>query len=471
MKPLLFSFFISITISVFGQNYLPLNTPKRFQNSISAVDNDYYFYPIDTLTNASIVTYVQYLKIGTSTISLPSTACGNVWGDPNFVDAADTTWLGRYISFNTATNKLLAVNKPGEDLTFDFSLAMGDSATFYQNATDEYYLKYDQINEEVIYGVMDSVKSYSILKYDLLGSPSASALNNFQVKLGKNLGLLSLIDCNNFPSIETGVDLMGQLYPTIGTYNMTYDELYPWTPGDSLEVRGSQQFFTTYKLITVVDRVETVDSVWIHLSFEGDLTGFNIQYPDVIVYGKGDNISTIPNNSFWEGYQIYNDSGSLCGTRKRHHIAHIAKYYCESYHCFPDFDAFGSFFYTDTYLAGLGKTFRKSESFGSGNMATGTLIYSNIGGVTCGTPVALGTKELDLKLAISPNPVKNEVNVHTSFEIISIEVVNSAGVVQLQLPSNGFSDLIDVSGLDRGVYFIRIKASDGNQVSSKFVKF
>lgn len=472
MKIALLSLLIFMTFSIFGQNYLPLNTPKRFQNSTSATDNNYYFYPVDTLTAVDTITYVQYLKIGSSTISMQPNMCSGVWGDPNFVEAADTTWLGRHVNYKTTSKELMIQNKLGESLNFDFSLALGDSAAFYQSASEEYYLKYDEINEEITYGVTDSVKTYLILKYDLLGNPMPSALNNFEVKLGKNLGLLSLVDCNNFPAMEIGVELMGQLYPTIGTYNMTYDEAYPWVPGDSLEIKGTQPFLITYKLITISDRVETTDSVWIYLNFDGDLTGYSIDYPNVIAYKKGTNISTKPNNSWSEGYLSINDTDNMCGIRKRYHKAPTTQYYCDSCNCFPDLDAFGSLFFTETYLAGLGQTYRKSEYFGSSGSATmGTLIYSNVGGVVCGTPVALGTDEKYLNVAISPNPVLDEIKVETSFEISSIEVVNSAGIIQLKIQSNGFNDSIDVSELNTGIYFIRVKASDGNQVSSKFVKF
>ena len=410
MRVALLGLFISISISVFGQDYVPFNVPKRFENSALPADNNYYFYPIDTLTNSDTVSYVQYVKMSMFETIVSDPSICPVWGDPNFVIAADTTWLGRYVFHNTSTNELILENKIGETLKFDFGLSLGDSIPFYQSATEEYYLKYDQINEEIIYGVTDSVKTYLIAKYDLAGSALSSSLNNFEVKLGKDLGLLSLIDCNNFPVLEKGVELMGQLYPTIGEYNMTYDELYPWTPGDSLLVKGVAAPVVAYKLITILDRIETTDSVWIHLNFEGDLTNYNIEYPSVIAYRKGDNFSTTPDNSMEGGYQVFNDLGDMCGTRKRHYNWISTKYYCDTYHCFPDYDAVGSQYFTGTYLSGLGQTSRVSEVWGPfSSSATATLIYSNVGGVICGTPAALDVEGRELEMRISPNPARDGI--------------------------------------------------------------
>ena len=471
MKSLLLSLFVSMTLSLFGQDYTPLNTPKRFQNSNVVSDNNYYFYPIDTLTNADTVTYVQYLKMGNSTTTLTNGTICSVWGDPNQVVAADTTWLGRYVNYNSVSNELRVENKSGEILNFDFNLALGDSAIFFQSTSEEYYLKYDQLNEETVYGVVDSVKTFLIFKYDPTGGVLASTLNNFEVKLGKSLGLLSLIECNDFPTSEVGVELMGQLFPAIGTYNMTYDELYPWAPGDSLLVKGVAAPVVAYKLITVLDRIETADSVWIHLNFEGDLTAFNIEYPNVIAYKKGENFSITPDISMVNGYMHYNDSGSMCGERKRHHTEFTTKYYCDTFHCFPDYDATGSQFFTGTYLSGLGQTSRVSEVWGPfSSSATATLVYSNVGGVICGTPAALNVKERELEVRISPNPAQNEIMIQTSFEMERVEVLNAAGGIELIVNPGGFDQYIDTSELSRGIYFVHIKSSDGRMLNSKFVQ-
>lgn len=470
MRLTLLHFFTFISIALFAQDYEPLNVPKRFQNSISTTDNNYYFYPIDTLMNADTTTYVQYVKMGNSTTIVSNGVTCPVWGDPNTVIAADTTWLGRFVHFNTVTNELIVENRIGEQLNFDFDLNLGDSAVFYQSATEEYYIKYDLMDEETILGEIDSVKTYLVSKYDPSGSSLPSNLNGFEIKLGKSLGLLSLIECNDFPNTEVGVELMGQLYPTIGTYNMTYDELYPWAPGDSLLVKGTAPMLVSYKLITISDRIESADSVWIYLNFEGDLTGFNIEYPDIIAYQKGDNFSAAPYNSMVNGNEIWNDSGMFCGTRKCHHFDYTAKYYCDAFNCFPDYDATGALLLSGTYFSGLGQTYRGSEIWGPfSSTATANLIYANVGGVICGTPEALTIEEKDLAMSISPNPVKNELVIQTSFEIQKINVLNGAGILELEIISQGFNQTLDVSELSTGVYFVIAESSDGKTVSSKFI--
>lgn len=470
MKTLLLFALTFIPLSSSAQQYDPFNTQKRFQNPNAVGDDTYYFYPIDTLINSDTIRYSQYLKVGSSNTSVPNTNECSVWGDPNLVASADTSWLGRYIWVNTNTNELFIKNGMGETLAFDFGISIGDSAIFYQNTAEAYYMKYDQINEETHFGVDDSVKTFVIAKYDLVGNPLISNLTNFELKLGKELGLLSFMDCNNFPLLETEVELMGQLHPNLGEYNMTYDELYPWDVGDSLLVKGTQPFLTSYKLITVTDRVESTDSVWIYLNFEGDLTGFNIEYPNVIQYHKGENFSETPNISFVNGYNEYNDIEMNCGSRKRHRKEYTPKYYCDTFHCFPDYDAVGSLFQTYTYFAGLGMTNRESTYFSpTGGTASATLIYSRIGGVVCGTPESLSLVEEELEVSLSPNPAKDEVIIQTDFEMERVSVLDGTGKVSISFESKGFTQQIETSELSRGIYFVLVESSDGRITRSKLI--
>ncbi|MDM1041506.1 MULTISPECIES: T9SS type A sorting domain-containing protein [Empedobacter] len=84
---------------------------------------------------------------------------------------------------------------------------------------------------------------------------------------------------------------------------------------------------------------------------------------------------------------------------------------------------------------------------------------------------ALSTNEnvLDkIITTISPNPVMNEMTIHTKAIINSAEVYNLAGQ-KVWNSDNIMNNKIDLSFLNKGVYIIKIKTDSTNE-SIKFIK-
>ena len=131
-------------------------------------------------------------------------------------------------------------------------------------------------------------------------------MHDFEIKLGETLGIIQFMDVFNFPQSEVGVKLMGQLHPTIGKYQMTYDESFPWDVGDELGYQGNYDHYglqlhtKRFKIMTITDRIETVDSVKIYFSSEDTVVipwspwpppssySYIISYPNPLVYKKGE---------------------------------------------------------------------------------------------------------------------------------------------------------------------------------------
>lgn len=458
------------------QNYSPFNSsaPKRFENVQNSNDNNYYFYPMNTDVNADTLIFTQYVrKLGEPTTNFNPNC--PLWG--TYAEDADTTWLGRYIKFNEQSEELILKTKNEVLLRFDFGLQLGDSALFYQTVNEEYYLKYSSIAQETFLSQSDSVKSFEINKYDNLGNPMTSSLNGFEVKLGKNLGIVQFIECNQFPTVEKGLQLMGQLNPTIGYYQMTYDEVYPWNVGDTLEVKGvaasTGGVGQEYKLITIQNRVETADSVWIYLNTQVyPSPWFNINYPNPIVYQKGKNVSEFPKDMFLANRIYESDSADFCGLRGRHHVYSTFHTFCDLCNCMPTYDAVGDLFTIKTFRSGLGQTYEKNEYFGGINntMSYANLIYSNIGGQVCGNFVPLGVEELSLDFSVTPNPVTDQLELNSDSEINKVEILSSSGAQLLTQLMHGSHSTIDVSQLETGVYFVRAFGTDGRIGVLKFIK-
>jgi len=459
MRKLLLLIALYIAHFSFGQNYLPFNqnNPKRFVNPLNSADNDFFFYPIETFVSGDTTTYRQYLRQSVEVVDVSGTQCEG-WGGM-IQPTADTTWLGRRFSYNNLTEELTLFNALSNSLLFDFGINLGDSSEFYQSANEHYFIRYDALNQELILDSLDWVKLFSVWKFDDLNNPLTSSLNGFEIKLGENLGLVSFIDCNNFPSAELGLQLMGQLNPTIGYYQMTCDEIFPWVPGDTLEVRGHhtngefQPYTLSHKLITIQNRVETSDSVWIFLNIDEQVNHypeglplssypdtFNISYSNPIVFRKGDNIIAQPHNMkslFVNTY--FNDSIDHCGIRGRTGFSGQFELYCDSCDCFIPYDGFGSSVISEEYLEGLGLSQIVVQEYGPFPGPNGAmLIYSNVGGEQCGTYAALGIEELELNK-----------NVHLVKIVDSIgrETEDKANELLFYIYSNGIAEKVF---MDRG---------------------
>ena len=140
------------------------NVPKRFHEIDNPYDADYYFYSYQSDTLNDTLLFNQYFKVGQEVVEI---LCPNWGGD--FSPTGDTTWLGREIYYNTSSKQLSLYNSSNEELNYDFNIPLGDSAIFYQDATNEYFIKFITEVQETILGQTEWVRTYQIKHYDELG--------------------------------------------------------------------------------------------------------------------------------------------------------------------------------------------------------------------------------------------------------------------------------------------------------------
>jgi polyhydroxybutyrate depolymerase len=91
-------------------------------------------------------------------------------------------------------------------------------------------------------------------------------------------------------------------------------------------------------------------------------------------------------------------------------------------------------------------------------------------GYNCTSVLAIEENELNLNLNLYPNPAKGWVNITADEEINGLEIRNLEGkIIQSQGGLKKNSITADISELNSGVYFIKIKTAKGNQIK-KFIK-
>ena len=473
----------------FGQNYLPFSdtVPKRFAEVGNSSANDYFFYPTLTEIIGDSMYFHQYFRTSQYYGYADPSVCPN-WGS-DYGLLGDTTWLGREILFYENYNLLVLRNENNESLSFDLDVIIGDSSLFYQNASDKYFLKFISTQQESVLSVIDSVKTYQIVHYDNSNQVVNSALHNFNIKVGKTLGLIQFIDCTNFPSSEVGVELLGQLNPSIGYYQMTYDEMYPWQAGDIVEYQGTWNLGSTgpsphtinYRLLSVTNRVETVDSVYIYYDaftktdtvdygYTGSFGTFNIVYPNPLVYEKGELLTKVPFGCMpYDGWYSVATTGASCTSLEVNFYENF-DFYCDSFQCMLPYDGFGTSAEHIQYEKDRGITSHWYEPYGSFGGNGAGMIYSKIAGVECGTIQYVGFEELANNVSINPNPFSNEIHINSAVAIKEISLLDLSGKVLGNYPVNfGNSTSLDLSYLNPGIYLINIVTKDGEVHSERII--
>lgn len=405
----------------FAQNYHPISktSHKRFVNAQDPNDADYFSFVTDTTILGDEIVYHQYLRKSNYYTDVSGTFCAG-WGG-GIQPKADTTWLGRKQIYNSVNKTFTLWNSLGDTLNFDFGLALGDSAVFYTDQAGSYYLRYDSMNSELVIDSVDNVKTFTIWKYDALNNQLASNINGFSVRLSEKYGLVSFIECDQFPLEEKGLNLMGQVRPNLGYYQLTKEEVYPWQIGDSLQYEGRNNNFTfggpvtiSYITLIITNRIETADSVWIYFDTNTQIeetpagypfpypTPYNIQYSNPITFAKSDPITEFPNKSVlaysWQvGGTNWMDTIDTCGSRRQYNYAGDWQFYCDSCDCWTEGDGNGTTRNAGRYTEGLGMTFKKTTLYGEiANPKYAELVYFNVAGVSCGNYVPLSVSSLYL---------------------------------------------------------------------------
>lgn len=471
-----------------AQNYAPFKSDvsKRFFEVGNPASDEYFFYADSVHTNGSQTTFHQYYT--TQTTDYFEDADCIFWGGGSTM-TLDTTWLGNQIVYNSTSRNLELYNDANDVLHFDFSLTFNDSSLLYQDANNKYFIKYIGAQSENVYAVQDSVKKFRVIHYDLLGNVVSSPLHNFEIKLGKNLGLISFFDTYNFPQTETPVQLKGQLNPLVGSYQMTYEELFDWHIGDVLQYRGTYRpanYFdqsVEYRTITITNRVEDVNTVTISFtesSFVSDSLPqglhnvYNIHYPNPLVIPKNSDLLEKPFNRAWtetHPLAFYDeDSTNFCGTDKYAlYMTGGFLQYCDSCRCFGPVDGFGSSYPITRFTKGLGRTYNTEVGYGpiqSLPSYNAELIYYHVNGEQCGAQAFMGINEnISEVLTVFPNPTSDILQTSIAFTACTIYDIHGKKVYI----SNTNTSKIDVSFLRHGMYTLEL-VIDQQTIRKNFVK-
>lgn len=469
----------------FAQDYTPFSesTSKRFFSAGNATDNNFFFHATSTNILGDSTIFDQYYTKQNDGIPGEQPSGCIFWGGTTD-ERLDTTWLGNQLNWNAVSRELALKNEASVAIVFDFNLSIGSSAQFYSDGTTNYFIEHTATNLESFLGVSDSVQIYTVSAFDNVGSPASSALNNFEIRLSKNYGLLSFINCYDFPSVQQGYELQGQTNPLIGTYQLTYDEAYPWQLGDVLQYYSSNTPSGgfpkyAYHTLTVTDRTETVDSVII--TYDALVQETNTSLPSSWIYGinydpirykKGDAIWEKPWNfaktAFEQNIPDVNaseESISICSTNRQFVTRESFINYCDSCMCYGSYDGFGTSVHDRFYTENLGIHRYVSTAYGPITGFNGAeLVYWNVNGEECGTFWNSQDELFQFDLSIAPNPTKDIVKIEADQQIESIRVLDLSGrIIYIEKNINQKMAEISLASFQKGAYILEVAANGSTQ--------
>jgi hypothetical protein len=112
-----------------------------------------------------------------------------------------------------------------------------------------------------------------------------------------------------------------------------------------------------------------------------------------------------------------------------------------------------------------------SKSFDSGafafDMMRSTQNCMNAAAIRVNNPIGISeTVNYNLDGFIFPNPAQNKISITLNVAINKIEILNPKGQLIIEQKDN----LIDISNLQSGIYFVKVITENGELFSSKFIK-
>lgn len=335
-------------------------------------------------------------------------------------------------------------------------------------------------------GVLDSVKTISFQAFDLNMNLVNNSVNQYELQISKNNGLIQFFDFYTFPNIPENEILYtsGISNPPLGIQNFTWFETYDFEPEDELHIyefdrhlqfppNSYTEIKTIFKylsknvypdsIVYIVDRekLETsnnidVNSIYTHDTISQTVVK-NISF-DLIQPGE----PYILNDDIYF-YRLVNS------TIKQ--ISSNPDYFGPA-PCYT-LDFFNICSYTIEYQKGLGGPY-----FGcvcNEYRMERSLVYYNKSGVTNGTPFNLSNINENCSYekyySLYPNPAHNYLTVSTENEgTFSISCYDVHGKLIFSEILTNSKQTLNISFLKQGLYLLHFKNKNEIIQTSKLLK-
>lgn len=405
------------------------------------------------------------------------------WGDPNCYKANKPIWSGSlFLSDNNGTYWMR--NVFGDSLRFDLGMIVGDTAMFFQDATQRFTIVKSEPDTMTVLDFIDSVYTYTVLHTDLSNQPIASVLNGDSLIVGKQLGMIRFFRVDSFPQVLEPLELVGNKGPDLGLHRITSTMVYDYQPGDVVQTKsyeggGYPPLPFSYWTDSVLTRLDTPDSVsyqiaWEYFNADGTITNSG---SGIIRYSKSEVLADLPFERF-NGSHISLNRTSGCGTAIWILASELVPGIglCPSENCWLNGDTGGpppqssnglhlgltaTHYYFQTPINPWDQPYWNIRS----------LVYYRKNGVDCGTEQHVGIREsaVSKPIAVFPVPSEGLLSISSAQVIRSIRISDSHGRTVLASSHRSLVIDLDLSAFAPGVYQLELSTEDGQLVHHQFV--
>ena len=400
------------------------------------------------------------------------------WGDPFCYKANKPIWSGSlFLTDNNGTYWMR--NTFGDSLRFDLNILPGDTAVFFQDATQQFSLVKSGPDTLSILDFIDSVYTYTIVHTDLNHQPIASALNGGSLIVGKQLGLIRFFRIDSFPQVLEPLELIGNKGPDLGLHRITSAMVHDHQPGDIVQTKSFDGFGYpplpfSYTKISILARFDSPDSVEYEIeweTFNAAGTSFN-SGAGTSRYSKQDVLAELPFERF-NGSHITLNRASTCGIAIWRLSSEVLPgiWPCPEGDCWVNGDTGGPPPQSSSWLhLGLAETHYYFQTpFNSWDQPywdIKSLVYYRKDGVDCGTQQYLGIADAEISgsVTVAPMPSTGPITISSSRIIRSLTISDSQGRAVLALNPRSTIIRVDLSALTSGTYHLLLIREDDRVV-------
>lgn len=487
-KGMLFSIALLAGFSVFSQDYQCIKD-----------DADYFFWDgwmyhaiaIDSVqVHPDFTSYYNFTVVGKDDYQ---TECYTKDWPSWFGPRTDIYTNGDHFFFNYMIEPILikTMKNAGDSwVSYNFSDGRFIESTIYQKVQMEFL------------GITDSVKKITFQVKDQNGIPISHSINDKQIWISKNHGLVKAINFKLFPDLYDYFDyyveesdLSGISNPQVGVQNLTAREIYNYDIGDEFHIwdltwgGGSATDFK--RILTITGKEWIGDSIVIYTKKRCERKRYFGSWDTLLLFN--DTVTEIFNfnDSYWLALDEIPEKYSTMGDSSYHDYFWTMETFNEEINkrCKSLISGYFSFYphdciyeiitstpvnykdngFTGGWADGLGGYWNDDQG-GVGNISG--LVYFKKGEEEWGTPfncdsllTGLTITTIDAKTSVHPNPmhdwakltVDNPENKEYQFQLF-----NLMGVLLREYRFQTNDLMIQRENLGNGIYFYLL--SDGQKV-------
>jgi hypothetical protein len=495
----LFAFFTFSALAVLAQDYKALKTDAGYY-FYDSVANDMIAIRIDSVAiSGADMLYFNFPQIRPTENSFCYISDGASWlGDP-VIEKPGGIFLFKSINSQTGIQTDTLVIKTQATLNEEWKF------TSFPFSTDHIDAQVTALVNMTFIGLTDSVKIITLTRKNASGLVVPDAINNEEIRLSKNYGLIRLPKFDDFNDYIRFYEITGKTNPETGNINPDLGSVYDFEVGDEIHTHYFSNWYN-YETSTEIWTIKRVTGKSISPTNDWRAYKYDICYlktiktsPDWIPENETRHQTIMDtiflNSGFAEEFskqpsQTFIDPASnwMLSTTAVLKLQRTAKFLNYNYPFSQNYppDSCWNMILVDGacdpyYIKGLGGPYYDCPGNLFWYYLVEEVIYYKKGSETWGTPLncdsllQVGTEEFDIKESVKfyPNPTNGKVTItFPPATIFPCEflLTDISGTVADKFILTSKTQPIDITNLKPGLYFARLTNDNGSRFIGKIIK-